>query len=651
MAQGKAKKVVRKTVQTVVASADYTTPEFFGESFGSEVFENSKIKQIAASIDVPNRLSKNPLLNQSKNIAYQQIDKGGTPFNSDTSNGAIDIQDRIELCQKAYYNVSIFRNTIDTMTEFANSEIMFKGGNAKSRKFCENWWERIDGHSLTDKWLREWYRSCNVPVFRFDSKIDLDLLKQFETVYGAVGDKEIRLPIRYVIMNPAWLRTIGNGFSFVDNQFYYVLGGYECARVKNPITDEDKEFVKSLPSEILKQIRNGETEVLIPLDPSKFYIFFCKRQDYEPFASPMFFPVLSDIDLKLTFKGVERILARTVEYVILLIKIGTEENPNPKGAAAMKELMRNETLGRVLVADGTTSMEFIIPDINKVLGPEKYQQVNQDISDGLFEVLSASADGKFSSSSLKVQVFVEKLKEARKSFLNLFLNPEIKRISKELGFKTYPKAHMAEVDLTNEALFQKIIVQLGQIGILTSKEVIEALQTKYLPTPEESEENQKEYKQQRDKGLYAPLIGGKEDKQEEGRPGGSSVPQTTKKISPVGISTGGVLEVYDINLIAENVKLTNQLYTSLEKEIKAKYKIKKLSNKQTEILDSIMNIIVANEKPENWEKVVKSYVENPKPIDQEVGLKLDNIQSKYNVSLFLSAILNHSSCIKEEKNA
>jgi hypothetical protein len=343
-------------------------------------------------------------------------------------------------------------------------------------------------------------------------------------------------------------------------------------------------------------------------------------------------------------------LARTVEYVILLIKIGTEENPNPKGAAAMKELMRNETLGRVLVADGTTTMEFVIPDINKVLGPEKYNQVNQDISDGLFNVMSASDDGKFSSSSLKVQVFVEKLKEARKAFVTLFLNPEIKRISKELGFKTYPHACMAELDLTNEALFQKIIVQLGQIGILTGKEVIEALQTNYLPTPEESEENQKEYKQQRDKGLYTPLIGGKEDKQEEGRPGGSSAPQTTKKISPVGISTGSALEVYDVNLIAENVKLTNKLYTSLEKEIKSKYKIKKLSDKQVEILDSIMNIIVANEQPENWEKVIKSYVENPKPIDQEVGLKLDNIQSKYNVSLFLSAILNHSSRIKEEEN-
>ena len=53
------------------------------------------------------------------------------------NNSNIDVRDTIILCQKAYYNFSVFRNTIDLMTEFSISDLYYTGGSKKSREFFE----------------------------------------------------------------------------------------------------------------------------------------------------------------------------------------------------------------------------------------------------------------------------------------------------------------------------------------------------------------------------------------------------------------------------------------------------------------------------------------------------------------------------------
>ncbi len=624
------------------------SPQFFGESFAAEL---SQPASTLASIDFPTRtLNKNPYLNATKNALYQQINKGVMPFNLEGNATYIDIQTIVELCQKAYFNVAVFRNTIDTMTEFSNSTVFFKGGNEKSRKFFENWfYQKIGGYNFADQWFREWFRSGNVFLYRFDGDVTVDVLNKIGNIYGAsIADTgKLKLPVRYIVLNPAYLRSeYGFNFSYNNSIYYLVLTYYECQRLRAPINEEEKEFRNALPESVKKQI-DGGSQALFRLDPEKTYGIFCKKQDYEPFAIPLFFPVLSDIDLKLTYKGVEKILARTVEYVILLIKIGTEDNPNPAALAAMQELMTNETLGRVLVADGTTEMDFVIPDIKKAIGPEIYEQVNKDIAEGLMNVFAS--DEKFSSTSIKVKVFMERLNEARRAFLESFLNPEIKRISQELGFKSFPKAQMAEIDLNDQSLADKLTAQLIQLGVLTPEEGIESIKTGYLPTPEESLESQKKLKSYRDAELYQPLMGG--GKEEEGRPAGSKgIKQKTKKVSPVGTSKANeefeeedndFTNAFSLEKLVEVTKATNELYKELEKEIKSHYQVKRLSVKQKTIINDLMSIIVANETPDKWIETCHDYVKAPKFLSAEASLDLDNIMVRYNVSTMLGGLLRH----------
>ena len=68
-----------------------------------------------------------------KKYRFENIAQGMLPFS--VSSDGVDVKESIELCQKAYANVPIFRNAIDIMAELANSPIYVEQGNEKSRTF------------------------------------------------------------------------------------------------------------------------------------------------------------------------------------------------------------------------------------------------------------------------------------------------------------------------------------------------------------------------------------------------------------------------------------------------------------------------------------------------------------------------------------
>ena len=77
---------------------------------------------------------------------YVHIENGLVPFKYGTvkNKSAISVREAVILCQKAYYNFSIFRNTIDLMTEFSVSDVYYQGGSKKSRTFFEALFKKIN---------------------------------------------------------------------------------------------------------------------------------------------------------------------------------------------------------------------------------------------------------------------------------------------------------------------------------------------------------------------------------------------------------------------------------------------------------------------------------------------------------------------------
>ena len=560
------------------------------------------------------------------------------------SSEGITCRDAIELCQKAYCNVAVFRNAIDIMSEFTNTDVYLEGGSKKSREFFYEWFKRVNLTSLKDQYFREYYRSGNVFLYRIDGKFQVDDYAKLMNQVGTIGSSTNKIPLKYILLNPYDVvakRTTTFNYGSV---YQKVLSEYELARLSNPQTEEDIAIFEALDDEIKTSILGGSFSnegISINLDPKRLSYSFYKKQDYEPFAIPFGFPVLDDINAKLELKKMDQSITRTVENVILLITMGADPEKggvNPNNMAAMQNLFKNESVGRVLVSDYTTKAEFIMPELNLVLGPEKYQVLNEDIKQGLQNVIVG--EEKFNSTQVKAQIFIDRLKESRHGFLNDFLNKEIKRVAKSLGFRSWPEAKMKDMDMRDEVQLMRASTRLMELGIITPKQGMEMFENGKFPHPDQLESAQKELLKEREKGHFNPLVGGVPvlptadallgPRKESGRPEGTTgIPLANATYSRANIQN----TIYSIDSF---------IHDSKDKMI-SHLKVKELSGDQEVMLSTLCESIICSQDKESWAKTLESCVKDFNKIEGLGTLReVLDISSEHSLETYPAAILYHS---------
>ena len=506
---GKFKKKTERPLDSLLKQGADWMPELLGDSFYSHSSQaaysrtGNTTNPVAGTNSRINRIGTYPKFN-----AFANIRDGMLPY--DYSTEGVNIQEAVLLCQKAYANIAIFRNAVDIMAEFANSELYLEGGTKKSRDFISKWFQKVSMWKVTDQFFREYYKSGNVFIYRIDGDFTPEDFNKLSLVYGS-SLKPGKVPLKYTFLNPFDIVNYRTT-AFRAGSYRKILSEYELERLRNPKNEEDEQIFKALPDETQKSILKGgygARGIAMPLEVENLSYSFYKKQDYEPFAVPFGFPVLADINWKMELKKIDQAIANTIENVILLITMGNTPDKggiNPRNMEAMQALFRNESIGRVLVSDYTTKAEFVIPDLNKVLGPEKYQVVNEDIKEGLQNVIVGQE--RYASTMVKAEIFLERLKEARHAFLNDFLQPQIKMVCQGLGFRKYPTVKFAEIDLKDEIQFHRITTRLIELGILTPEEGMRAIKTGIYPETTNMVEAQEKFLGDRQKGYYNPMVGG-----------------------------------------------------------------------------------------------------------------------------------------------
>jgi hypothetical protein len=579
----------------------------------------------------------------------------------------VNVRDAIELAQKAYCNIAVFRNAIDMMSDFANSTMYLEGGNAKSRAFINAWLKKIKIWNLKDQFFREFYRSGNVFLYTIEGKINVEDFSKVRNL--GLSLKTNKLPVRYILLNPFDI-VAKRATSFDMGLYAKVLSEYEAERLKNPKTDEDAELYEALDPEIQRKIKNDSwsmSGLRVDLDPKKLRYAFYKKQDYEPFAIPFGFPVLDDIEFKMEMKKIDQSICRTIENVVLMITMGTTPDKggvNPRNIRAMQSLFQNQSVGRILVSDYTTKAEFIIPDINKVIGPQKYEVVNQDIKEGLQNIILNQE--KFASTEVKAQMFLQRLKESRDAFLNSFLQPEIKQLCKDYGFKSTPTAKFETIDLQDQTQVQRVITRMMELGVLPPNEGIKVIETGVFPSPKELDEAQEKFLEDRQKGYYNPIVGGtpipldlEEEvemeeikhptsmkmlkKEEEIRKGNRSASNPGR---PVGSKTLAK-KTYSVSEIKHVADITNDLFVSLTSEAKKVFKKKRLNKNQKEMLERVCESVVVAKERKDWLKTGKECIGDPRKLIALFPMsQVLDISAEHELDDYAAAILYHTRASK-----
>ena len=573
---------------------------------------------------------------------FNNIEKGILPFNYEK--GSADTREAVELCQKAYFNISSFKGTIDLLSEFADSELYLEGGSEKSKKFIEAWFKRIRMHDIKQQYFREYYRSGNVFFYRVDGKIPLKNSQKMLEAYGASSRKKI--PIRYLLINPTDIATKGS-ISFSGYEYFKVLTPFEISRLQKPETDHELEMLNSLPEDIKESIKSGKNNygmarVQIKLDPQLLHVVFAKKQDYEPLAIPLGYSVLEDINRKIELKNIDQAISRSIENVVLLVTMGNEPDKggvNHRNLAAMQQIFKNQSVGRVLVSDYTTKADFIIPDIRKVVGPEKYEVINKDIEQGLQNILIG--DSKYSDTQVKMRVFFQRLEDSRRAFLNDFINPEIRRICKSAGLRSWPEAKFAKTDTMDDGNLSKLATRLMELGVLTPEQGMKVVHTGTFPEASEMQQAQNKFKEEREKGHYMPLVNTINLYSEEED---SSTPDKPTAVAPSGGRPIGVSNSsYSKKNIVEATRKINELELLAFREFASKFGLKRMSKEKKEMVAQVCESIVIAKDLVDWEETLSEIVKDlDKLTSLAVNKKVLELGCQHQLDDLASAILYHS---------
>lgn len=644
------------SVESVTSLEFNVAPELIGEGYYTE--ESSANSRLSSSSGTRVGTRTNLVTSSLIRKRFKNIDDGLLPW--DYSADGVSVRDAIILSQKAYFNVPVYKSTIDLLSEFSNSDIYFKknSGTEKSRRFVEAWLNKIKLYDLKDQFFREIYRSGNVFMLHLEAKVNTNSIKAYsENPIPTLTEKKI--PVRYLMLNPADIE-VTEQMNFGDYSYAKVLTNFEMAKLRDPKTDKDKDIFNSLPKEIQDELKktksNSNTfivnkEIQIPLEVSKLHPVFYKKQDYEPLAVPPGYSVLDDINKKMELKKVDQAIARSIENVILLVTMGNEPEKggiNHQNLKAMQEIFKNKSVGRVLVSDYTTKAEFVIPDLQKVMGKEKYEVLNQDIREGLNNILLG--ESKYADTEIKLKIFLQRIEEVRERFIKDFLQPQINEVCETMGLKRPPQIEFKRTDALNYADMQRLIARMVELGILTPNEGMDVIDKGIFPTSEELGSDQSKFVSERKKGYWSPLAmgGGIGEGSEEKSSPSQNSSNPTVSAPTGGRPTGTGIEKqseanFAVDAIKSSLENISKFQANAESVYKQKLSLKTLTKEKKKVISEICLAIVQGCERSEWNDKLEQVIVNPSVLTSlGVNDGILEISNEHNLSLEASAILFHS---------
>lgn len=398
-------------------------------------------------------------------------------------------KDQVTLCRAVYKQMGIIRNVIDMMTDFACEDLRIVHPDKNIEAFFRVWQKKTGLDAACVEFARHAQIECNVVVKRVTARINKPYQKFIKD--STVGKPDVKIvvpkrefldkeiPWRYIFLDITSLDWRGGDEArmFVDRPLLFKLPSKLIKMIKNPQDDFQKKIVENIPQDIKDQILNSKTSE-IELDMSKIYVAHLKKDSWEDWATPFMVAVLPDLFFKQKLRQADIAALDGVINVIRLWRLGDHKEkilPDEGAVSRLADILKSNVGGGAvdIIWDSLLDMKEFYPPVDKILGSEKYQQVNNDILVGLGvpDVLLGGAGANFSNSYIQLKTLVERLEYLRRTITS-WLNKEIELVCTAMGFEVLPKVVFNDMSLQDEDTHKRLIVGLMDRGIISAETVL-----------------------------------------------------------------------------------------------------------------------------------------------------------------------------------
>lgn len=516
-------------------------------------------------------------------------------------------KDVILACRKAYVKVNIVRNVIDLMTDFACEDIKLLHTDKNAEIFFKVWMAKVKLQDAVDEFVRHFLIDGNVVVKRRMAKISEPVQNQWlstsfaakettpdpEKLYKEKMTNKREIPWRYSFLNVAALQWVGGDVAKITGEKR--LAFYPSADVLKVLRNPSDPFQKSIVNRIPVDVKqNLSSRNIVEVDMDYVYVAHNKKDSWEDWAPPFLYSILSDVHFKDKLRQAEISAIDGVINVIRLWKLGDHTKDIFPGESAVNKLigiLENNTGGGTMdiVWDSMIDMKEYYPPIDKILGSEKYQQVNRDILIGLGvpEVLIGGQGANFSNSWIQLKTLIEKLKYIRNK-VREWLEKEVSIVCEAMGFSTLPRIKFPQNNLEDENINRKLIIGLLDRGVISVESVLQAYGEDFLIEAER-------IKEQKSAGIK-PKSPFDQKINNKGNTGGrpsqtQDVDRKTRTAKPRRASAELVVKAMDIiDIIDENIIPTYLESINVSNA-------RKLTSSQREDIDNLRVIILSCIRP------------------------------------------------------
>lgn len=396
----------------------------------------------------------------------------------------------VKACRCIYETNGVVRNVINLMVDFAVEDLLIIHIDPKIEAFYKAWAKKVMLNDVIEEFARHILVEGNTVIKTVTGKLtkpaERSIVKAKPDFTIKVDKNEIEsreIPIRYLFYDIVKL-------DWNQDEFQKMIGEKSlCMKLDSKFIRQVREAAKKhpelfnkLPNDIKKHLNSDQNRnksvVQIELDMSKIHVSHYKKDSWENWATPYLSGVIENIQFKDKLRLADLSALDGVINVIRLWKLGDHTEgifPNPSVVERLHDVLQANTGGGAMdiVWDSMIEMEEYYPPVDKILGPEKYEQVNRDILFGLGipEVLLGGQGANFSNSWIQLKTIIEKLEYIRSKILD-WLDTEVKNVAKAMNFNSPATVKFKKMNLQDENITKKLILGLLDRGIISPESVL-----------------------------------------------------------------------------------------------------------------------------------------------------------------------------------
>ncbi len=400
-----------------------------------------------------------------------------------------------------------YGTSIDTLTNFAAKGFKNDIDDEDIKLFYDTWNREIKFQETVEKIFFDFWRVGMVRTFKivgkFDPKLkpanfdgtvrkrtqanrfqtaeDLKTLMAYKDIAAAkkIWSKAF-VPLKYTILNPTLIEIKGSLLFDQTETFLKPEAFKELAvLLKSPAkaTPEQRKFLASLPKELKDAIKKNKP---VKLPPELVGKCDYRKMDYERYPKPRAARMFDDMNYKDELKKADYSTLDGITNYILKVTIGNDEHPVTEQGQleTVAKLFDTASKSFDIVWNHTLDIEKItFPEISDILGPEKFTQVNDDLSQAM-GVTRALLDGKLQANAKAVEAglkgFAEEVNYARRC-VKAWIEHEYEEVALAMGFDRYPTVRFDENALKDEIMMMSVIQGMIDRRILSYETGIEKL--------------------------------------------------------------------------------------------------------------------------------------------------------------------------------